>query len=270
MQPNSRDTLPSALLGTPPRLLSYRVELSNGRGKSAGASDPVFSASGPAPPPAGALTAVARKPGALLTWSPANTDSTMELRRTLNSSAVPAPVKKPTPSVPGRKPRSSPPGEVVLVIEPHAPDPGGTYDRDVRDGDQYTYVAQRVLAVTLDGQTVTLRGLSSPPATLVYRDTFAPDPPAALVSVPGGGFGSAPSVDLAWDPSAESDVAGYKVYRSEGQGAFAPLTPALVAVPSYRDLAVSAGHAYRYRVTALDRHGNESVPSAEVVETLPR
>jgi hypothetical protein len=34
--------------------------------------------------------------------------------------------------------------------------------------------------------------------------------------------------------------------------------------PAYRDTSVQPGHRYWYSVTAVDRSGNESVPSASV------
>jgi fibronectin type 3 domain-containing protein len=44
------------------------------------------------------------------------------------------------------------------------------------------------------------------------------------------------------------------------------ITP--VVGPAYRDQTALAGHRYAYRVTAVDTAGNESVPSADVQETL--
>jgi fibronectin type 3 domain-containing protein len=87
------------------------------------------------------------------------------------------------------------------------------------------------------------------------------------VLVPGGGFGESQSIDLAWDANLETDMLGYNVYRSEGAG-FVRLNAELVQAPAYRDMQVQPGHTYTYRVTAVDRRHNESVPGAEVQETL--
>jgi fibronectin type 3 domain-containing protein len=38
------------------------------------------------------------------------------------------------------------------------------------------------------------------------------------------------------------------------------LTPDLLLAPAFRDMPVVLGHHYFYRVTAVDRAGNESEP----------
>ena len=84
----------------------------------------------------------------------------------------------------------------------------------------------------------------------------------------------APSIDLSWDPvgdpAGELDVVGYYVYRAEEGGGFNRLNAQPVAASAYRDLSVAAGRTYRYRVTAVDRRGNESGPGGEVRETAAR
>ena len=62
------------------------------------------------------------------------------------------------------------------------------------------------------------------------------------------------------------DLAGYRVYRSEQEETPGQLvTPDLLLSPAYRDTSVAANHRYWYTVTAVDRAGNESAPSAPVV-----
>jgi hypothetical protein len=144
----------------------------------------------------------------------------------------------------------------------------GMVDRSVRSGETYTYIAQRVRMVHIGGRSLEMRSAPSAPVTLTYRDKFAPQPPVGLASVPGGGFGAAASVDLSWEPNAEPDLIGYRVYRSTDGATAALLTVKPVTGPAYRDLQVSAGHTYGYRVTAVDAHGNESGPGTAVRETL--
>ena len=71
----------------------------------------------------------------------------------------------------------------------------------------------------------------------------------------------------------EARLAGYRVYRRELDGTtpevWRTLGAELVTVPAYRDLSVGAGQRYAYRVTAVSGAGNESGPSAEVMETAP-
>jgi fibronectin type 3 domain-containing protein len=72
-------------------------------------------------------------------------------------------------------------------------------------------------------------------------------------------------VELSWSINVESDLAGYRVYRSAQEGARgALLTPDLLPSPAYRDNSVQSGQRYWYTVTAVDRSGNESVPSLAV------
>lgn len=91
-----------------------------------------------------------------------------------------------------------------------------------------------------------------------YRDRFPPPPPEGLVALADEG-----SVRLVWDPSHAADLAGYAVYRRAGEGPWRRLTAEPLAEAGYADPAVEAGAVYRYRVTALDRLGNESEPGAE-------
>jgi len=71
--------------------------------------------------------------------------------------------------------------------------------------------------------------------------------------------------DLSWSINLETDLAGYRVYRSEEQDTRgALLTPDLLLAPAYRDTSVELGHRYWYSVTAVDRAGNESDAGAAV------
>lgn len=131
---------------------------------------------------------------------------------------------------------------------------GGEFiDRDVSLGKTYTY---RVQAFADKAESE----ISSASA-VAARDTFAPQSPAGLIVVPGVG-----SVELTWNRNAEPDLAGYRVYRAEAGGDFKLLADAVTA-PAYSDRQATAGVSYRYRVTAMDRTGNEGQPSAEVVTT---
>jgi fibronectin type 3 domain-containing protein len=72
----------------------------------------------------------------------------------------------------------------------------------------------------------------------------------------------APQVELSWSLNTESDLAGYRVYRSEQEGTRGQLlTPELLPTPAFRDMTVAVGHRYGFTVTAVDRAGNESAPA---------
>jgi hypothetical protein len=125
----------------------------------------------------------------------------------------------------------------------------------------------------MDNQTLELRSAPTAAVTVPVRDVFPPEVPAGLVAVPGfageGGI-QKPAIDLSWEPDVEPHVAGYRVYRREGDsGAWQRLGAELIPVAAYRDPAVVAGHIYTYRVTAVSDATNESAASAEVTETAP-
>lgn len=129
-------------------------------------------------------------------------------------------------------------------------------------GKTYAYVVRSVVLV--DGNS--LESSDSAPAIVSPRDTFPPAAPQGLVG--GAVAGPTPAsvvVDLSWSISLETDLAGYRVYRSEQQGTRGTLiTSELLLAPAYRDTSVEPGHRYWYTVTAVDRAGNESAPSAAV------
>src|SRR5258707_1353237 len=63
----------------------------------------------------------------------------------------------------------------------------------------------------------------------------------------------------------------YHVYRRDLQeGAPAQRIASVNVETSFRDTEVKQEHTYAYSVSAIDQSGNESKPSPEVEETLPR
>ena len=111
-----------------------------------------------------------------------------------------------------------------------------------------------------------LESSDSQPVVVTPRDTFPPAAPQGVVSalLPGASAGTA-VVDLSWSINVETDLAGYRVYRSEQEGVRGQLlTPDLLPTPAVRDTSVQPGHRYWYMVTAVDHAGNESAPSAPV------
>jgi fibronectin type 3 domain-containing protein len=129
-------------------------------------------------------------------------------------------------------------------------------------GKTYLYMVRTVIPA--DGGTV--ESADSVPAIVTPRDIFPPAVPQGLVAaIIVGSPTNAPEVDLSWSINAETDLAGYHVYRSEQQDTPGQLvTPDLLLSPAYRDTSVQPGHSYWYSVTAVDRSGNESAPSASV------
>jgi fibronectin type 3 domain-containing protein len=87
------------------------------------------------------------------------------------------------------------------------------------------------------------------------------------------GVATEPSIDLSWQPVTDADLAGYLVYRRQGDAAngtwqrISPLQPFIG--PVFHDAHVQPGHTYRYAVSAIDQLGHESARSAETEETVP-
>ena len=105
---------------------------------------------------------------------------------------------------------------------------------------------------------VTATGEASTPITVAPVDTTPPGAPTGLVAVPTSG-----AVRLAWNPSPETDVATYAVYRAGETGDFMRIATAVPPGTVYVDRDVRAGSTYRYAVTAIDRarKANESARS---------
>jgi hypothetical protein len=129
-------------------------------------------------------------------------------------------------------------------------------------GKTYLYTVRTVIP----GDGGTLESSDSVPAIVAPRDIFPPAVPQGLVAaVIVGSPTNALEVDLSWSSNVETDLAGYHVYRSEQPDTPGQLvTPDLLLSPAYRDTSVQPGHRYWYSVTAVDRSGNESAPSAPV------
>jgi fibronectin type 3 domain-containing protein len=129
-------------------------------------------------------------------------------------------------------------------------------------GKTYLYTVRTIIPG--DGSTV--ESSDSVPAIVTPRDTFPPAVPQGLVAAVLSAEPNAPlEVAISWSINTETDLAGYRVYRSEQQDMPGQLvTPDLLLSPAYRDTSVQAGHRYWYSVTAVDRSGNESAPSARV------
>lgn len=94
-----------------------------------------------------------------------------------------------------------------------------------------------------------------------FHQVIALEAPTGVVSRTGD-----QSIVLHWDRNRETNLAGYRVYRSlASSGPFVALNSSLLASPGFCDLNVSNGPTNFYRVTAVLATSQESVPSA----TLP-
>ena len=96
-------------------------------------------------------------------------------------------------------------------------------------------------------------------ATAIHS-AVAIEAPVGLVSRSGD-----QSIVLQWDRNTETNLSGYRIYRSITNGPFFVLTN--LPAPGYCDLdsKVVNGKTNVYRVTALTTSAQESLPSATVM-----
>jgi len=133
-------------------------------------------------------------------------------------------------------------------------------DTAIEYGKSYSYMVQAVAGAGSDkvAESDLSGATSKTPA-----DKFPPAVPAGLRADRSGN-----GVSLVWEPDSEADLAGYRIYRSEGHGAWQKLADTNT-VPSYSDTAAEHGKTYRYAVSAFDKTGNESDRSAAAEIAFP-
>jgi fibronectin type 3 domain-containing protein len=110
-----------------------------------------------------------------------------------------------------------------------------------------------VTAVDLSGNSSSAASVSVLPP-----DVTPPKPVAAIVVT-----ADTSKVKLDWASNTESDLAGYHVYRAATvDGEYVKLTATPRTSSDYSDTAAPIGVTSYYRVTAVDKTGNESTPVA--------
>jgi hypothetical protein len=297
------DSLPAPLLADPPLLLTYRVRILNAAGRSDVPLSAAFAAAGAAPPVVEAMNVAPARAGAMIEWQPSASNSFVELDRidialakegaktAAASSTKPAAATSAKPVTAskagrtftksgGQQPFSDKAPRQTAEIHLSTGDPdsstasaaGGTIDRTAQVGSTYTYTAQRVRSVVIEGHRLQLRSGPSAMATLVMRDTFPPAVPTGLAAIVNPATAnSKASVDLSWEPVGDSDLAGYVVYRqlvTAANSSAERLTGTPVAASAFRDSTALPGQTYAYRITSIDTSGNESKPTADVQEQV--
>jgi hypothetical protein len=140
-------------------------------------------------------------------------------------------------------------------------------DSQVDLGATYQYFVRSVAEYS----GVQIESADSNLTTITMRDVFPPSAPKGLLVVFVPAEGATPAhLDLSWDINPETDVAGYNVYRSEQEGTRGKrLNAELLPTPAFSDMSSVAGQRYFYTVTAVDRSGNESEPSAAASSEVP-
>jgi hypothetical protein len=132
-------------------------------------------------------------------------------------------------------------------------------DTKTEYGKQYAYIVQAVQKVGAFDAESDL----SDPKQVTPVDIFPPAVPSGLNAI-----AAANNIELVWDRNTESDLAGYRVYRSTAGGAFEKIAD-IPEAPSYSDSKLESGKQYRYTISAVDKSGNESKPSEPVEISAP-
>lgn len=129
----------------------------------------------------------------------------------------------------------------------------------------YSYFI-RTVSLGADGNPV--ESLDSEIIKVTPKDIFPPAPPGAVT------IAAAPtSIAIFFASNLESDIAGYRIYRSIEKDLPKPqwdlLTPELLTTNTFQDTNVESGKTYYYYLTAVDKFGNQSENSEVVSETVP-
>jgi len=144
--------------------------------------------------------------------------------------------------------RSDTPGEPQIV--------SGTQYDDIQyqPGKVLTY---EVTAVRRAGERI-VRGPNPEAVTVTVEDKTPPQVPTGLEIVE-----SDTGAYVTWSPNLETDLAGYRVFRSDrANGDFRPVSDHVISTNAFFDPSYHSGQYYR--VSAIDESGNESVTSDPV------
>ena len=126
-------------------------------------------------------------------------------------------------------------------------------DRDFRFGERKIYRVQSVTSISAP----VVASLPSEPLAVTPVDRFPPSAPENVTALAVEG-----QVRVIWDANEEPDLAGYYVYRGRQSGSLQKTSP-MISTNRYTETAPAGGTLY-YRISAVDREGNEG-PLSEVV-----
>ena len=215
----------------------------------------------PAPEPIRDLRATVIEAGVSLAWTRPERTSAGQPLGSLTGYRVYRAELESVPANPAEMKPKSPPALVGVVPSP------SYLDAQIEWGRTYAYTVRSVAQYPADS----VESADSAAVQVTPRDIFPPAPPRDLVAVYVAAAGVTPAnLELSWGISTETDLAGYNVYRIESGTERVRLNRELLPTPTFRDMSVVTGGQYIYTVTAVDRAGNESRPSAAVSAAIPK
>jgi hypothetical protein len=134
-------------------------------------------------------------------------------------------------------------------------------------GTDYVYTVRSAAQFGADA----VESADSAPAGITPREIFPPSAPTNLeLTVLPATPQAAAYVELSWEISSETDLAGYSVYRSETPDSPGErISTEVLPSPTFRDNSASSGKHYFYRVSAVDQSGNESPKSSAAEADIP-
>jgi hypothetical protein len=257
--------LPPADTTGDPALLACRLRLSNLEDRTAGWSEPAYTASGVAPQPVDGLHAEETPAGILLGWQPGGPNEVLIQRQSL------APLPENKPDKKSNKKNANEPVWLASHAQLNGPQANQTLDTAASEDVPYRYSAVHRRIVQLGQKKVELRSAISPAIQITWRNLFPPPSPTSFSAAPfteSGAF----SVDLVWEPVEQRGLEGYIVTRqaiAADGSAIAPaqrLTPLPVTLPAFHDATAEAPARYKYSVQAVGHKGTESPPATVIVE----
>jgi len=261
------DTVPAdELRNYPGRVLAYRVRTRASRRRPSAASNTVIVGLLPVAERITTLRATPTETAIDLIWTPPARTAAGELLAAISEYRIYKGEIDPSSADAAAKELSQAKWKSPLALLGHSGTPAYR-DTDFQFGKTYVYTVRTVTLA--DGNPV--ESSDSVSAIVTPQDVYPPSVPQGLVAavIVGDPTKQQSEVDVSWSINPETDLAGYRVYRSEQQETRGELiTPDLLLSPAYRDTSVQAGHRYWYRVAAVDRAGNESAPSAPVAADI--
>lgn len=101
-------------------------------------------------------------------------------------------------------------------------------------------------------------------ACVDMRDVTAPAAPSGVAVLPREG-----GLEVLWGPSADADLAGYRVYRAAAGGPREKVAEVGTNRSAWLDETARRGVVYAYTVAAFDQAGNETASAEPVEASLP-
>ncbi len=241
--------------------MAYKVRTRAAKARASADSNVVVARMYPPPDPPRDLRASVTEPAVIVNWSQAAlpagaTSLAFRVYRGVAESGEASPAQDLTQA------------KLKSPLELVGPSPSTEYrDAHFEFGTPYLYTVRSVAQFGADF----VESADSAPVSVTPRDVFPPAAPTNLEITIIPATQQAPAyVELSWAISPEGDLAGYSVYRSDGEDTPGERVSAqILPSPTFRDIPVQPGRRYYYRVSALDRAGNESPKSSVAVADVP-